>query len=338
VTIVDLAVLAIDVWVVLALSAWAVAGGTDFGLTGWGLLARATVNAERRESVARAAAPLWIVPHAWLLLALLLLIGRAPSGVADAGGMLLLPIAGLAVGLAARAFAAVSDGRGPRVSSRAVQAQVPAWASAFGAPAVAAPFCAGAALGALAAGSVHGHVPLAAGSLALALAAFMAALRLLHMASAPPSREFRRNAWITGAAVIAAGALLMALVRSGGPPLTAILLPAVFVMVAAGAAAGVCCWALLARRYGAASYAGQALTALLVTAAVAAQSPWLLKGALPLRDGAAPDSTILFLAVAAPIGAAAVLRSAAALRREATIDPVAPGASPHTGFRPLQRH
>jgi cytochrome bd-type quinol oxidase subunit 2 len=338
VTIVDLAVLAIDAWVVLALAAWAVAGGTDFGLAGWALLTRATGDADLRESIARAGSPLWIVPHAWLLLAVLLLIGRAPSGVADAGGILLLPIAGLAVGLAARVFVHVSDGRGPLVSPRAAGAQVPGGASAFAAPAAAAPFCAGTALGALATGSVHGNVPLAAGALALALAAFMAVLRLLHRAGDPPSRELRRTAWVTGGVVIAAGALLMVLVPSGGPPLTSILLPAGFVMVAAGAAVGVCCWALLVRRYGAASYAGQALTALLVTAAVAAQSPWLLQGAVPLRDGAAPDGTILFLAIAAPVGAAAVLRSAAALRREATTDQLPPTSSRRIGFLPLQRH
>src|SRR5207237_6765995 len=75
----------------VALNAYAVLGGADFGGGVWDLLALGPRKARQRELIAEAIGPVWEANHVWLILAIVLLFTCFPPAFARLGALLPIP-------------------------------------------------------------------------------------------------------------------------------------------------------------------------------------------------------------------------------------------------------
>lgn len=310
--------------IMLALNAYALLGGADFGGGVWDLLASGPRRARQRELIADAIGPIWEANHVWLILAVVLLFTCFPDAFARVATVLHIPLVLLLVGIVLRgsAFTFRSyDSRRDAVQRR--------WGAVFSGASIITPLLLGAAVGALATGRVRppagGFVAsylspwatpfaLATGLLALALFAFLAAVYLTVEAGddRPLADDFRRRALGAGAAaIIMAGGTLM-LARRGAPMVHAGLMGARWALplhtgaaVAAAAALG----ALALRRYRLARVAAAALVSLVIWGWGAAQFPWLVPPDLTIAQTAAPVTTLRFVSLGLVAGAVILVPS-----------------------------
>src|SRR3989442_991888 len=91
--------------VFLALNAYAVLGGADFGGGVWALLARGIRKDRQRELIADAIGPVWEANHVWLILALVLLFTCFPAAFARLGIVLHIPLSLVLIGIVLRGAA-----------------------------------------------------------------------------------------------------------------------------------------------------------------------------------------------------------------------------------------
>src|SRR5207245_11319746 len=77
----------------VALNAYALLGGADFGGGVWDLLARGPRRERQRHLIAEAIGPVWEANHVWLILAIVLLFTCFPPAFARLGTLLHLPLA-----------------------------------------------------------------------------------------------------------------------------------------------------------------------------------------------------------------------------------------------------
>jgi cytochrome d ubiquinol oxidase subunit II len=296
---------------VLALTAYAVLGGADFGA---GVLdAAAGADAGQRTALAEAMGPVWEANHVWLILAITVLFSAFPAAFAAMGAAFLAPLtlALLAIVIRGAAF-------GLRAEVGATAKAGVALRRLFGLGSVAAPFFFGTAAGGLAlitgapGGAASGAaraVPwtdlfgLATGALAVAACAHLAASQMaatLQGRGQPAlAEQFRRRGLQTGAAVVALASfgLLLAAWRhpSLAQRLVGIGLPAVLAG-AAGAAASIL--ALIRRRHRIARAGAQITMTALLWGLVAIQAPRLIGPRLTLQSSAASSPALVAVAIA----------------------------------------
>jgi cytochrome bd ubiquinol oxidase subunit II len=330
--------------ILLALNAYALLGGADFGGGVWDLLASGPRRDRQRALIADAIGPIWEANHVWLILAVVLLFTCFPAVFARVGIVLHIPLVLLLVGIVLRgsAFTFRSyDSRRDTVQRR--------WGAVFSGASIITPLLLGAAVGALATARVvapsgnfvSGYVrpwatpfALANGCLALALFAFLAAVYLTVEAGDDRALadDFRRRAiGAAGAAVvIAAGTLLVA--RRGAPLMHAGLTASRWALplhAGAALAAASSIGALLLRRYRIARVAAAALVSLIIWGWGAAQYPFLVPPDLTIAGTAAPATTLRFVALGLVAGGLILIPSLVYLFR------VFKSASPRQ--RPRQR-
>jgi len=316
--------------IMLALNAYALLGGADFGGGVWDLLASGPRRARQRALIADAIGPIWEANHVWLILAVVLLFTCFPAAFARVAIVLHIPLVLLLVGIVLRgsAFTFRSyDSRRDAVQRR--------WGAVFSGASIITPLLLGAAIGALATGRVRepagGFIAsyldpwatpfaLATGLLALALFAFLAAVYLTVEAGddGPLADDFRRRALAAGAAaiIIASGTLILA--RRGAPMVHAGLMGARWALplhVAAALAAAAALGALAIRRYRLARIAAAALVSLVIWGWGAAQFPWLVPPDLTIAQTAAPATTLRFVSLGLVAGAVILVPSLAYLFR-----------------------
>src|SRR5690242_359382 len=89
----------------VALNAYVVLGGADFGGGVWDLLAFGPRRARQRELIAEAIGPVWEANHVWLILAIVLLFTCFPSAFARLGTLLHIPLSLLLIGIVLRGSA-----------------------------------------------------------------------------------------------------------------------------------------------------------------------------------------------------------------------------------------
>ncbi len=298
--------------ILLALTAYAILGGADFGGGVWDLLASGPRRDRQRALIADAIGPIWEANHVWLILAVVLLFTCFPAAFARVAIVLHIPLVLLLVGIVLRgsAFTFRSyDSRRDAVQRR--------WGAVFSGASIITPLLLGTAVGAIATarvvapdgGFVAGFIrpwatpfALATGGLALALFAFLAAVYLTVEAGDDRALadDFRRRALgaAVAAIVMAVGALLMA--RRGAPmmhtglTLTRWALP---LHLGAGLAAASAIGALLLRSYRVARVAAAALVSLIIWGWGAAQYPFVVPPDLTMADTAAPATTLRFVAL-----------------------------------------
>jgi cytochrome d ubiquinol oxidase subunit II len=299
----------------LALTAFAVLAGADFGGGVWDLFATGPRAAEQRSAVAEAMGPVWEANHVWLIFMITGLFTAFPVTFGVLGLALFLPFTIATVGIVLRgaSFAFRAHGRdavGP----------LSAWGVVFGIASVVTPFFLGTAAAAVASGSIRaprGQLssgfldgwtsPLAivVGLFGLAMCAYLAAAYLMVENENRPALlgDFRRRAI---AAALASGVLAivsLAISAAESPRLVQSLtgrgLPLLILALLNGPLA---LWAVWRWRPRIARAAVIAQVALVLWALAFGQWPYLVPPDLSIAGTAAPAATLTAMLVVMVIG------------------------------------
>lgn len=224
---------AILVWV--ALIAYAVLGGADFGGGVWDLLARGPTAERQRTVIARGMSPVWESNNVWLIFVLVVTWTAFPIVFAGVSTALFIPITLAVIGIVLRGAAfSFRSNYGLEVGSGV------RWGHVFNIASTITPFLFGTMAGALASGGIHVSGPpvqvqanpwttwttpfaLACGLFAVALCSVLAATYLTVDAQMAgdheAAEEFRQRALIAGAVTAVLGALAALLAISEAPTL-----------------------------------------------------------------------------------------------------------------------
>jgi cytochrome d ubiquinol oxidase subunit II len=300
----------------VALSAYVVLGGADFGAGFWHLAAgRGERGRAIRNHAYHAMGPVWETNHVWLIVVLVLCWTAYPVVFGSISSTLAVPLFIAAVGIILRGTAyALRAGATTTAEYRRVERM-------FGLASILTPFALGTAVGGIASarvpvGNAAGDMveswlnptSIMIGAVAVATGAYLAAVYLAADAARMGAEElvgaFRIRALATGicAGAVALGGL--AVIRSDAPRVWDGLmrgwaLSAVLVSVAAGLAT----LALLASgRFQASRLSAALAVAAIVAGWALAQRPELLPG-LTVQEAAAGRATIVALLVGLGFGA-----------------------------------
>jgi len=300
---------------VLALTAYVLLGGADFGGGVWDLLALGPRKREQRALIAEAIGPIWEANHVWLILVVVLLFTCFPAAFARLAIGLHIPLSLMLIGIVLRgsAFSFRSHYGPGHGEGRADSAVGQHWGRIFAIASAGTPVLLGLSVGALAAGTLRPHgragfhetyvapwltpFGVGVGLLTLALFAFLAAVYLTVEAREATLREdFRRRALGAAVAVFVAAFGTLALARLGAPLMgrgltTAPWAPALH--LATGVAAVTAIWALWSRRFRLARVAAAAQVSLILWGWALAQYPYLIPPDLTIRAAAAPRITLV---------------------------------------------
>ena len=299
----------------LALTAYAVLAGADFGGGVWDLFAIGPRAADQRSAVAEAMGPVWEANHVWLIFMITGLFTAFPITFGALGLALYIPFTIATVGIVLRgaSFAFRAHGRdavGPRSP----------WGVVFGVASLVTPFFLGTAAAAVAIGSIHvpaGQLvtsfldgwttPLALviGLFAVSICAYLAATYLMVENETRPAllADFRHRA--IAAALVSGVLALLSLVMSTfeGPQLMGSLtgrgLPLFVLALLNGPLA---LWAVWRSRPRFARVAVIAQVVLVLWAWAVGQWPYLVPPDLTISGTAAPGATLTAMLVVISIG------------------------------------
>lgn len=308
---------------IVALAAYAVLGGADFGAGFWDLTAGGAERGSRvRGLIKRSMGPVWEANHVWLIVVLVILWTCFPHAFGPLMETLYVPLFLAAVGIIFRGAAFALRGEAATI------AEARALGATFALSSLLTPFFFGCAIGAVASGQVPldgdpsapisswtGATAILAGLMAVASGAYIAAVFLAADATRielPDLADaFRRRA--LGAAVVAGAFAIggLIVVSSDAPDLYDGLTSGVgLVMVIVSALIGLATIGLIwTRRFEIARYTSAlAVGAILVGLAVAIR-PDILPGELRLQDAAAGDSTLIATLIALVLALAVIVPS-----------------------------
>jgi cytochrome bd ubiquinol oxidase subunit II len=314
--------------VVLALNAYVLMGGADYGGGVWDLLASGPRRDAQRELIATSIAPIWEANHVWLIVVVVMTFTAFPSVYATLATVLHVPLTLLLVGIVLRgsAFVIRSYGKHSDAARRR-------WGLTFAIASTVTPVLLGITIGALVSGQVAGAAarvgsasfvavfvapwltvfPVTIGLFALALFAFLAAVYLAVAAPDPALREdFRRRALGAAAAVFVLAAIALVSARSSAPQLAHGVMGTAWALVlhlCTAIAAVVAIVALWRRRYGTARLAAAAQVSLILWGWAFAQYPFVVPPTLTIGQAAAPRITLELLSIGLVLGAAVLLPS-----------------------------
>ena len=307
----------------VALNAYVLTGGADFGGGVWDLFASGVRRERQRELIADSIAPIWEANHVWLIVVVVVLFTGFPSAFSMLGTVLHIPLTIMVIGIVLRGSAFVFRSYGPYGRNR--------WGRAFAIASVITPLLLGTIIGSVATGAVAdatdkiggagsftevfvapwaGPFPAAIGLFALALFAFLAATYLTLDAPDEELREdFRTRALAGAGAVFVCAALALLLAHSAAPRVAIGVVGALLIQASTATAAITAIAALWLRHYRLARIAAAAQVSLILWGWLIAQYPYLIPPALTIRDAAAPAVTLRLLAVGLAAGAVILLPS-----------------------------
>jgi cytochrome bd ubiquinol oxidase subunit II len=310
----------------VALIAYAVLAGADFGGGIWDALARGPRRDAQRDAIAHAMGPVWEANHVWLIFVVVLLFSCFPPAYAALSVALFAPFHLVLLGIILRGAAFVFRAYSPQSVRRPGHPGRAArrWGAVFGAASVITPVLLGMCLGAVSAGNlraiggrvaIEGTAPwlrplsLAMGGFALAVCAYLAAVYLANETEGELCEDFRRRALAAGTAVVAMSALMLPLLYVHAPHLWhGLLSPRAAPVVAVGVAAALLSgWALWRRRLRLARTATVAQTACLLAGWGIAQHPYIIYPDVTVHGAAAHDATLRFVLWSTPFGMALLL-------------------------------
>jgi len=308
----------------VALNAYAVLGGADFGGGVWDLLALGPRKARQRELIAEAIGPVWEANHVWLILAIVLLFTCFPPAFARLGTRLHIPLSLVLIGIVLRGSAFTFWRYGADEEQRN-------WGMVFAIASLMTPLLLGTTAGAIASGAVGdggwgsgdfygtyvapwlNPFALSVGMFALIAFAFLAAVYLTLEARDREVREdFRRRALASGVGLFLAAvvALLLSLNRAPrvreGLIFAAWAVPLHLLTAAAAITALVALWA---RRWRVARVAAAAQVSLILWGWALSQYPYILPPDLSIANAAAPAATLRLVLAALVAGAVLLLPS-----------------------------
>jgi cytochrome d ubiquinol oxidase subunit II len=298
----------VAVVLLLALAAYAVFGGADFGAGFWDLTAGGPQRGERpRELIERSIGPVWEANHVWLIFIFVVTWTAFPEAYASIMLTLFVPLTIAALGIVLRGASFAFRKSVMTLRNRRL------FGAAFAASSVLVPYC----MGAVAGGIASGRVPaggkagdpvdswinptsIVTGVLAVTAVAYLAAVYLVWEARRAEDSQlteyFRRRAVVSAIVVAVVAAVGMVVLHDDATyvfdGMTGRALPVVIVGVVCGFGALV----LLARdaTRGARALAVLAVAGLVVAWGVA-QWPYLLPESLTVSAAAAPSGTLKVL-------------------------------------------
>ena len=314
----------------VALTAYVLFGGADYGGGVWDLLAAGPRREKQRALIAHTIGPIWEANHVWLILIVVLLFTCFPPAFAAIMTVLHIPITLLLIGIVLRGSAFTF--RAYDATHSAVQER---WGMIFAIASVLAPLLLGVIVGAIASdgvGTVYANpyqapgfvqafitpwlnaFTLAVGVMTLVLVAFLAATYLTVEAAHDTElqNDFRRRAIEAGLVlpVTAYAALLAA--EPLAPRVQHMLLhsslagPIHIAALIAGLGAIVALWT---RRFRLARVAAGALVVLIIWGWLFAQFPFLVPPTLTIFDAASPPATLRAFVGAIAVGAIVLIPS-----------------------------
>jgi|RhiMetdeSRZDD1v2_1073273.scaffolds.fasta_scaffold456340_1 cytochrome bd ubiquinol oxidase subunit II len=289
----------------VALAAYALFGGADFGGGIWDLLAGGTRRgAAPRELIDEAITPVWEANHVWLIFVLVLLWTGFPPAFAAIMTALFVPLSLSLLGIFLRGVGFAFRHTAQRLRMRQFTGAM------FAASSLITPFFLGTVIGAVATGHVPAHptgnvlsawtspTALLTGALFVAACAYISAVFLILEAKQRTQQDlvhyFSKRA--TGAGILTgalAGITFAELSRSA-PHVYAGLTGRALPLVAISVAAGIAVLGMIWLRW----YRGLRPAAAIAVVTVVwgwglAQYPQLLPGALSLAAGSAPPAALL---------------------------------------------
>jgi cytochrome d ubiquinol oxidase subunit II len=301
----------IAVVLLLALAAYAVLGGADFGAGFWDLIAGGPERGEApRDVIEHSVGPVWEANHVWLVFIFVVTWSAFPTAYESIWLTMFVPLTIAAFGIVLRGASFAFRKSVKTLRFRRL------FGGGFAISSVLVPFC----MGAIAGGIASGQVPsggragdpvhswlnptsLVTGVLAVAVAAYVAAVYLVWDARRSGKTAmveyFRRRAVLAAVVAAVLSVIGLVIVHDEAPHvfdgLTSRALPVVLLSVVCGAGALV----LLVRdaTRGARVLAVAAVAGIIVAWGVA-QWPYLLPETLTVQDAAAPAGTLTALAVA----------------------------------------
>jgi cytochrome d ubiquinol oxidase subunit II len=312
-TIADIVVVVL--W--LAVIAYAVLGGADFGGGVWDLFATGPQAARQRGLIDKAIGPVWEANHVWLIFLIVGLFTAFPLAFSTLSVALFVPFTLALVGIVLRGAAFVFHLHAPPDTRlRTI------WGRVFSTASTITPFLLGASAAAIASGQIHVQngqtqtvswmvwltpFALTVGAMAVSLCAVLAAIYLTVEAQQAQDAElleaFRWRAIIAGAVTAVLGALGLIQAPLQAPQLwdgiVGHALPAVLVtmLVGLGAAAS-----LLLGRYQLARALIVLETACLLGSWGLAQLPYLIPPDVTVTGAASPEVTLVALLVSTAVG------------------------------------
>jgi cytochrome d ubiquinol oxidase subunit II len=316
--------------VVLALTAYVLLGGADYGGGVWDLFASGPRREQQRSLIAHAIAPVWEANHVWLILVIVLLFTCFPVAFSRLAITLHIPFTLVLVGIVLRGSAFIFRSYAPDYS-----AEQRRWGRVFATASLVTPILLGVSLGAIATGKVElpsgeGFVadfvapwasPFTAsvGLFTLVLFAFIAAVYLTVEAKEPDlSEDFRRRALGAGIAVFIAAAITLMLAWKESPLVWRGMVASPFaipVHLITGITAIAAFWSLYTRRYRLARIATAAQVIGILWGWALAQYPYIVPPELTITNAAAPSITLKLVGIALAVGAVVLLPSLAYLFR-----------------------
>lgn len=310
----------------LALNAYALLGGADFGGGVWDLLATGPRKERQRELIAEAIGPVWEANHVWLILALVLLFTCFPPAFARLGTLLHIPLSLVLIGIVLRGSAFTfwrygGGGHGDQEQRH--------WGVVFAVASLITPLLLGTTVGAIASGALADRgagtgdafyatyvapwlnpFALSVGAFALVAFAFLAAVYLTMEGEEPELREdFRWRALASGVALF--GVALSALLLSPAAVRGALVFAswALPLHLLTGAAAVTALAALWYRRWRLARAAAAVQVSLILWGWALSQRPYILPPDLTVAAAAGPPATLRLALAALVLGAVVLLPS-----------------------------
>lgn len=295
----------------LALTAYAVFGGADFGAGVWEVNTRLRADLREKDLLYRAIGPVWEANHVWLIFLLMILWSGFPVAFAGISRLLFIPLFLALFGIVFRGAAYAF-----RSSAKTVPRHRQFWEVVFAMASTSAPFFMGVAIGVLtdhhpeidARGQFHGHWLtdwirpryLYFGFLATGICVFLAAVFLTRETAGEGDAElysrWRKRALGAGllAGIVAGGGLVV--VYLGFPEFWQGLqqrgMPAVLVSIVCGLGTMV----LVARhRPGLATVTAALAVAMVLAGWGLGHYPWLIRPQLTIDNAAAPDNVLWLL-------------------------------------------
>jgi cytochrome d ubiquinol oxidase subunit II len=314
---------------IVALAAYAVLGGADYGAGFWDLTAGGAQRGARlRGLVHRSMGPVWEANNVWLIVVLVVMWTCFPHAFGPLMETLYVPLFLAAVGIIFRGTAYALRGEAASIAEARVLGAM------FALSSVLTPFFLGCALGAVASGQVPaqgdpgipfsswtGTTALWAGALAVVTGAYNAAVFLAAdsvRAQVPDlTTAFRRRA--LGSAVVA-GAMaiggLFVLREDARDLYDGLTSGGGLAMVVASAAVGLLTlWLLWTNRFEVARYTSGVAVGAMLAGLAFAQRPDFLPGEVSLQDAAADDPTLIATLVVLVVALLVIVPAVALLFR-----------------------
>jgi cytochrome d ubiquinol oxidase subunit II len=292
--------------ILVALIVYALLGGADFGGGVWDLFAWGPRARDQRETIARAIGPIWEANHVWMIVAVVVLFSAFPPAFAVIMTALHIPVTLMLVGIVLRGSSFVF-----RKLSPEGEAGASPWQRVFAVSSIITPVMLGVVLGAITTSAIGyedgvvtgGFVapwlapfPWVVGAFALALFAFLAAVYLtLETTDAALQDDFRLRALWSAVVVAVAGGVALVMAPGAAPEVATHLAESRvgWLMLGVGGLSlvgGV--GSLLRRRYIVARVLAGSLVVVVLAGWGLGMDPWLVAGALTIRESAAPPVTL----------------------------------------------